>query len=86
MKCCKHSYNVRKLGLIGLFYPQNQKQNDALDLEEELRVNFQQLENEKTKTGRKNSFMKSKKVRIVLKMKIVIIITSLAVGYEAEVT
>jgi len=37
-------------------------QKDELDLEDELRENFQQLENEKTKTGRKNSFIKSKKL------------------------
>ena len=52
-----------------VFFLQSQKENDALDLEEELRENFQQLENEKAKTGRKNSFMKSKKVRMILSSK-----------------
>jgi len=48
--------------MVGENTRQSQKENDALDLEEELRENFQQLENEKAKTGRKNSFMKSKKL------------------------
>ena len=66
LECCKNSYCAWRLALNNVFYLQSQKENDALDLEEELRENFQQLENEKAKTGRKNSFMKSKKVRMIL--------------------
>merc|ERR1711874_892613 len=48
--------------MVGTSRIQSQKEKDEFDIEEERRENFQQLENEKTKTGRKNSFMKSKKL------------------------
>ena len=60
---CKSSLNT-KLHNIEL---QNKHEQEKADLDQELRKTVQDLENEKTKSGRKNSFLKTNKVKVYLK-------------------
>ena len=48
------------------FTLQNKQEQEEADLDQELRKTVQDLENEKTNSGRKNSFLKQKKVKIKL--------------------
>lgn len=48
--------------MMGGLETKNKTQHGEEDLDQELRQNFQDLENEKMKPGRKNSFMKQKKL------------------------